>query len=224
MARVHVLHIPKTGGSALHAALTPLADTHGVTFHGHLMRLADIPRGEKVIFGIREPRTRFVSGFNSRLRKGLPLNNIEWSAVEKEGFAKFPTPNSLAEGLSDPNLDRRLSAVGLIRHSWHIGMPLSFWLTSEEYLAERKDDLLYVFRQEQLDDDFAALKTLLNLPAETALPSSPVTAHRTPPGFHTSLSDLATENLDWWYAADRRLYDAALQLSEEIAGLHAMAT
>src|SRR5947209_12153292 len=93
MARIHVLHIPKRGGSALHAALALITHTHAMMLHEHLTRLATIPYGEKVIFSIREPMRRLVSGFNTRLRRAL--NNNEWSLLEEKAFANFPTPNAV---------------------------------------------------------------------------------------------------------------------------------
>jgi hypothetical protein len=54
MNRVHFLHIPKTGGTALGTALGQLTQTSPIVFHGHFARLADIPIGENVILMVRD--------------------------------------------------------------------------------------------------------------------------------------------------------------------------
>ena len=68
---VHILHIRKTGGSAVKESLGPytMTDKFRIKLHGHSFTLKDVPKGEKVVFFLRDPFTRFVSGFYSRKRK-----------------------------------------------------------------------------------------------------------------------------------------------------------
>ena len=211
MSRTHVLHIPKTGGSALLSALAPHADAAGLVLHDHFARLADVPHGERVVFAVRDPAERFVSGFNSRLRKGMPRNYFEWTPVLREGFDRFPTANSLAEAISDSDSARRRQAMLLIGNVFHIGTPLSYWLGSVEYLESRTADVLLVLRQARLNDDFERLKSMLGIPSAVRLPIDPVGAHATPPGYETDLSVLARANLAAWYAGDYACYEAALK-------------
>lgn len=212
-----MLHIPKTGGTALHSALGAIPDG---TFrlHGHLIRLDDIPRGEKVIFSIRDPISRFVSGFNSRLRKAQPRGYIEWTPVQQEGFRLFPTPNALAEALSDPDLEMRRWATRLIRDMFHTAVPLSYWLDSIEYLQARSSDIPCILYQPELGADFEVLKDLLGLPADLSLPSDPLETHETPDGFDTHLSERAIGNLQAWYRGDFVFFEAAQRLRAEKRG------
>ena len=77
----------------------------------HLVRLEDVPRGEGVIFLVRDPISRFVSAFFSRQRQGQPLYFSPWKAEEKRTFETFATPNDLATSLSATDSDRRAQAV-----------------------------------------------------------------------------------------------------------------
>ena len=67
---IHLFHIGKTAGTALKQALLDHpSPTYSVLLHGHGVTLADVPAGEKFMFVIRDPLSRFVSGFNGRLRE-----------------------------------------------------------------------------------------------------------------------------------------------------------
>jgi hypothetical protein len=96
LMRAHLLHIGKTGGNALKHALHPYntGGSHDIVFHPHAVRLSDVPVGESVLFMLRNPVNRFVSGFNSRRRRGRPLNNAEWDRNEAVAFAAFPLPTT----------------------------------------------------------------------------------------------------------------------------------
>ena len=69
---VHFLHIGKTGGTAIKAALKAYPPAVTLHVHPHRFALADVPRGERVFFFVRDPLSRFVSAFHSRKRRGLP--------------------------------------------------------------------------------------------------------------------------------------------------------
>ena len=57
------------------AALAPLTTegSYEIVLHSHDCELRQIPSGDKVFFTVRDPIDRFVSGFNSRKRRGQPL-------------------------------------------------------------------------------------------------------------------------------------------------------
>ena len=89
---IHFLHIGKSGGTAIKHALNDAKHVEsGLSFvlHPHSTRLSDIPVGDKVLFTLRDPLSRFCSGFYSRLRKGQPRYNFEWSEGESRAFSKF---------------------------------------------------------------------------------------------------------------------------------------
>lgn len=212
-AGVHLLHIGKTGGTAVRHVLEPRLPTcPWLHLHRHPTRLEDVPVGESVVFFLRDPVDRFVSGFNSRLRKGQPRYDAAWSPEEAAAFAAFPTPDALASALSDPDDARRERAVAAMRGIRHVRSGYWHWLGNPELLASRADDILFVGTQEHLADDVAALGTLLGLDL-APLPDDPVDAHRTPEGADTSLGALARDNLRSWFARDYRAIGACAALA-----------
>lgn len=193
---LHLLHIGKTGGTAVREALGKR-----VIVHGHDDVLADIPVGEKVVFFVRDPVTRFVSAFYSRQRQGRPLTFHPWTEGEETAFTAFAGPGDLARALGSGSESAR-DAMTEIRH---IREPLSKWLVDEEYLRGRLGDVFFVGSQERLDDDFARLKELLGLPGRVALPRDDVKAHRNPRDLDYTLDDDSVQAIRAWYAGDYAL-------------------
>ncbi|HEX4861454.1 MAG TPA: sulfotransferase family 2 domain-containing protein [Rhizomicrobium sp.] len=200
-APVHFLHIRKTGGMALKAALSPVAAERGLLLREHGTTLAKVPKGERVVFVVRDPVSRFVSGFNSRLRMGRPLFDRPWNAAEAQAFAAFKTPDELALAL-DARAPAALAAMAGIRH---VNQPLSDWLVSETYLRDRLGDIVWVGRTETLAADLEEIKRRLDLPQSVRLPEDEVSSHRTPHGMQTQLSSKGRAALERWYEADLRM-------------------
>jgi hypothetical protein len=200
-APVHFLHIRKTGGMALKAALAPVAAERGLRLAEHGTTLAKIRAGERVVFVVRDPVARFVSGFNSRLRMGRPLYNRPWNEAEAEAFAAFKTPDELAQALHF-RAPAALKAMSAIRH---VNQLLSDWLVSEAYLRERLSDIAWVGRTETLAADLEEIKRRLDLPRSIRLPEDEVSSHRTPKGMETALSPAGRAAIERWYEADLRM-------------------
>lgn len=209
---MHFLHIRKTGGTAVKHALSGTDIPFDLVLHPHETRLKDIPVGERVFFFLRDPVSRFVSGFNSRLREGRPRYHYPWSPAEREVFMRFPTPDSLALALADPNPADQAHAASAMRAIRHVSSSYRDQLGNETYLRSRSSDLLFVGRQESLHRDFNTLKELLGLPHQLQLPVDEVAAHQTPAGFSTTLSAASLNVLRAWYRADQILLDACADL------------
>jgi hypothetical protein len=150
---------------------------------------------------VRDPISRFLSGFLSRQRQGRPRYHVRWTPEEALAFQQFQRANDLAEALSadDP---RHALAVRAMRGIGHVRDSYWDWFGSESYLLERADDILLVGRQETLTADFARLRQLLSLPASVALPTDEKEAHRNPAQLDRHLSQAARENLRAWYERD----------------------
>jgi hypothetical protein len=151
---------------------------------------------------LRDPVSRFVSGFNSRRRRGRSLNDAEWNQDEAAAFAAFPTANDLAEALSVTHDDRRAAAVAAMRGIYHVKSSYADWLVDVGYLESRRDDILWVGQTSRLAADFDRLKQILGLPAECVLPADPVASHRRLDSDETYLSPVGIKNIERWYATD----------------------
>lgn len=204
---IHFLHISKTGGTALKHALAPFAQGHGLQLHPHAVTLRQVPTGEKVVFFVRRPLERFVSGFLSRQRQGQPGRRVPWSAGERRAFERFASANALAEALGSGDADMRLRAEAAMDAIGHLRRPLALWLESDAYLRSRLDDVLLLGLQERLAEDFSRLRVLLNLPDAAVLPDGDALAHRAPQDADRHLSKPGAANVMAWYADDCRLFE-----------------
>lgn len=204
LQRVHLLHIGKTGGSAVKHAVAHHLEGPSVRLilHPHRIHLRDVPQQEGLVFFVRDPLSRFVSGFNSRLRQGRPRYFRPWNNTEVVVFQRFATPDMLgrALGAEDPEI-RSLAEVAM-RGIGHVRSSYWDWFEDETLFRKRLDDFVFIGEQEALAADFEALKVKLGLPAELALPTDEVIAHKTPPDCDTHLSEDAAGNLAAWYSRE----------------------
>jgi hypothetical protein len=200
----HLLHIGKTGGTAIKHALSSQLDLDrwAIFLSGHSVTLKTVPVGEKIFFFTRDPIKRYVSAFFSRQRQGMPRHHLPWTEEEAIAFKEFTTPSQLGEALSAADGPTRSRAEAAMKSIRHIRSSYWGWFGDAAYFASRADDILFVGRQETLTQDFEALKTLLGLPAELSLPTDDVQAHRNPTTVDKKLSDVALANLRQWYERD----------------------
>ena len=155
---VHLLHIGKTGGTALKDGLAHFArEKPWLRLHNHAARLMDIPPGHRVIFFLRNPITRFVSGFYSRQRQGRPRYFSPWIPGEAAAFAIFHTANELGETLSIADERRRADAQNAMRAIEHVRDSFWKWLGSPDLLSSRAADILFIGQQESLAADSRVL-------------------------------------------------------------------
>jgi len=211
---VHMLHIGKTGGTALKHALRdcPAPASLQLTLHGHFVPLSAIPQRDEVFFFLRDPVSRYVSGFNSRLREGRPGHIRPWTPGERRAFERFGTPDELARALSAEDRKVVTDARTAMGRIGHVRWPLTRWLRDADLLRERRDRIVLIGAVETLEADFERLKAALGLPATCRLPAAEDAAHRAPSDGSTALSDAAVMNLREWYRTDYELIDACRDL------------
>lgn len=199
--KVHFLHIGKTGGSAIKAVLNDFLELpkYQIKLHGHGISLRDIPKNESVIFFLRDPVSRFVSGFYSRQRKGQPRYYSEWSPEEKEVFEKYSTPNEVAVALARQDV----SAIMALKNVQHFRC-YDKWYGDLDYFQSRIDDILFVGFQESLDEDFFKLKSILDIPEEIRLPTDDIAAHKNPKNVDKFIEPNGITALNEWYAEDAK--------------------
>jgi hypothetical protein len=206
---VHLLHISKTGGTALKYALRGhlTTKTSTIFLHEHKWRLRDIARGQKAVIFFRHPIPRFVSAFYSRQRCGRPRYDVPWNQAEAAAFAQFASPNQLARALSSSESAQCAAAHTAMNGIRLLNTSFFKWIESDEYFALRAPDILLVGFQETLASDFNALKRLLQLPSRLELPTDSWCSHRSPPA-DVRLDEIATANLAGWYARDISFFEA----------------
>jgi len=215
---VHILHIGKTGGSALKEALRTnlTTDNYRIELHNHRFKLKDVPKGDKVVFFLRDPISRFFSGFYSRQREGKPRCYFPWSPKEKKAFNRFKTPQQLAAALSFGNPEARKFAMDAMKSIQHVRSSYWRWLGSEEYFMSRLQDILLIGFKESLEDDFVILKQRLNLDETIELPKDIIKAHKNPENLDYHLDDEARRNLMDWYASDMNCFGLCQEKANQI--------
>jgi hypothetical protein len=198
--KVHFLHIGKTGGTAIKYALKDCLKKgkYDIILHEHNYTLKNVPVGDKVFFFVRDPISRFVSGFYSRQRQGRPKYNVPWSKEEEKAFLYFDTPNSLAKNIYTLNLFKRKIARNAMQNIAHVNTSYWDWFIEPEYFKSRVDDILFVGQQKRLNEDFEILKEKLEI-GDVVLPQNNILMHKNPVNMDKRLSDKAVKNLRKWY-------------------------
>jgi Sulfotransferase family len=218
---VHFVHVSKAGGTALRYAIRAARLTAGgqlvspwgeVWGHDHRFHFSDVGPDDKAVLALRDPVSRFLSSYYSRLRKGAPRYLIEWNKGERQSFEWFPTPQALVDALAEPSGELRERGEFAMRSIHHVNRPMTHWTGKPSYLRKHIDKVLYVARQETLDDDWERLKDLLDLPRGQMLPHDPVDAHRTEYDRDVEISEKGLAALRSWYADDYEL----LEIGEEV--------
>jgi hypothetical protein len=205
---IHFIHIGKTGGTSIKNAFNGkyvfICKKCVICLHNHNTTLHNIPKGEKVFFVVRDPLSRFVSGFYSRWRMGKPRLYVPWREGEQKAFNEFDTPNQLGEALSNKNIEQRNKAIEAMQSIGHVRTSYWNWFKDDKYLKERVDDIAFVLKQENLNEDFEAFKKKFLIPDNIRIPKNEVKSHKNPSHLDKDLSDTAKGNLKKWYLSDYR--------------------
>lgn len=218
------LHIGKTGGSAIRDAIYKLQGEKAkspIEIYGHRNTLAEILADRpdrRVFFVIRDPVSRFVSGFNSRFRKGKWGTN-DWSPREAKIFTTFSTPNEMAESLTSEDEALRAIATKGMGGSVHFKFGLRHCLGSVEFLEQSAERLAFIGHLPTLTQDFEVLKRLIGVPADIELPpeNQPM-FHKTPSSQERKLSNLGEQNIRDHYKDEYPIYEWCLSQRARIIG------
>jgi hypothetical protein len=172
-----------------------------IQLHRHNFRMSELPANHYVFFCVRDPISRYFSGFYSRLNKGQPRYYREWTSSERAAFEAFPTPQRLAAALVSTDEDERRAAKAAMRGVQHLRLQQRNTGTPAEIRAHL-GQIVYIGKQETLNSDWPQLKSILHLPQALQLPSDPVRAHRSDPSLDTALEEASVRALQAWYARD----------------------
>lgn len=216
----HFLHIGKTGGCALIAALEPYKGKNGgpLRLHEHPTTLLNIPRDEYYFVNVRHPESRFLSAFYYVMRHHAPREvvPVPWNKQEKEFYRIFQTPRDALEALSSTNRNTREIAENGLNHAWHMRDKQIRWFKSMAVLKERQDQLFHVNFNNTYEADFKRLLEKLELPSDIELPKDERIANiGKKESDDKQLSERARRNLQKWYHEDYELYNYLLELKEK---------
>lgn len=206
-----ILHIGKTAGTALkavvaqHKAACPDAPIEVFKHDTSFPRLCTTHPDSGVVFFVRDPVERFVSGFNSRLRFGRPRYNNPWSESERQSFLRFPTANALGESLA-PDDENWPAAQHAMHSIYHARFDLVHYLHSAEFLEAEKSRIIFIGTTETFDADLPLLQDGLDIDRAIMAPTDAISAHRNPDGQRRDLSSQAKTNLRRWYTRDYEIY------------------
>jgi hypothetical protein len=218
-AKYSFLHIGKTGGTAVRAAIREhnhSSNGNRITVFGHhdtFQKIVDGDKTSQLFFFVREPVSRFISGFYSRMRRGR-FGNKELAAEEIRAFEQFKTPNALAEALNADDGDIKASAEQAMENIQHVKKPLARYIGPLSLLESEQKRLFFIGDQKQLSSDFAILKKAIGLRDDINLPEEDVSIHKAPDGLDRTLSETAIANLRRHYQDDYPIYEWCLNFRE----------
>ena len=208
--RFHFIHIGKTGGSAIRHSLIKFNSNQKkfyFFYYGHSFKAFKLKKNQKYFFCIRNPLSRFVSGFYSRQRMGRPWSSVsKWSQNEEEAFRNFKDVNQLAESLYSNDVLLKNKAEQAMVSIKHLKDNYTTWF-DKEFFENHKP--FFVFETESLDYDFKIFCKKLNL-KHFDLSKNKITIHKNDYSEIPKLSNLSATNLRKWYANDILLYDYVL--------------
>lgn len=204
------LHIGKNAGTQITHLARQIEDSAGVKIIncGHETKLYMLPEGARYFFSIRNPVSRYKSGFYSRKRKGQPRIYNEWTEHEHLAFSRFEHANDLAECLfkNDKQGHEAAQAIESISHtSRH---QIDWFQRTGQFLTLTPP--LWIIRQEHFDNDFSELLSKSNIElsySDLQVSKDAMTTHKNDYTEAAEFSDLAITNLKRWYARDYVFYE-----------------
>ena len=217
-----VLHNRKTAGTALKDMILQQQQRSPQMMarcFDHAMTLPKFVKHyphARAIFFVRDPISKFVSGFYSRLRQGQPRYHYPWSSGEKRAFKRFQHPNDLAEALSHINPFKRYMAMSAMKSIGHVRHSLLDFLGSPTFLQHASERIAFIGHQPEFIIDVEYLRSLLMLDSDIAAPNDEMRAHRNPSDADKFLSEKAIRNLKKWYKIDFEIYEWCLAHRENL--------
>lgn len=207
LEEIAFIHIGKNAGSQV-KQIAPKLIKQGfrIKAYKHNLKLHQLPKDSKYFFSIRNPSSRFVSGFYSRKRKGRPKFNIDWSPHEKIAFQDFEHANYLAENLFSNN-ELGISARLAIKSITHTGAHQFDYFHKAAYFAIQPP--ITIVRQEYFERDMQRFLDILgiNIKIESLLTFDKIKSHQNDYAEAPPLSELALHNLKKWYIQDYMFYE-----------------
>lgn len=209
---IHFLHIGKNAGTQIKRmsdAINERSPDRPIVTHTHDFFLKHLPPRARYFFSLREPVSRFKSGFYSQKHHGRPAFDVPWTRDEEITFREFEHANDLAESLfAEGELGMKAwAAINSIRHT---AQHQSDWFYLRGNFLQLTPPV-WIIRQEHFDADLevflrragydVALEDLVSRP-------DPKASNRNDYSDIPPISEKGVDNLRRWYAQDFELYRA----------------
>jgi hypothetical protein len=169
------LHVPKTGGTAVIAAINSSDALYEngnprIAVFGHEFNLGQLT-DFATVFGVRDPIDRVVSGFYSRKREGRPRYSSPHTPAEAVVFKRWKEfePLVLDYASGEPDARDAWKSIPHLR-------PMATWLGDAQMI--KNSNIAYIADLESLGEDWSKMRAALGLPVSVSLPPSAFEAHR----------------------------------------------
>jgi len=207
---IHFLHIGKCAGTQINHLIEQINDASSigrVIEHKHDFFLKNLKGKKRYFFSLRDPISRFKSGFYSRKRKGMPRRYSDWSIYDQKAFQDFEHANDLAESLfAHGNLGR--DAFGAMKSIRHTAQNQSDWVYCKGNFLNVNPPV-WIVRVEHFDKDFENFIKRSELGVafkDLNIARDPLRSHSNDYTDSPELSDKAKDNLAKWYLQDFEFY------------------
>jgi hypothetical protein len=203
------LHIGKNAGTQIRLLSKQIEALSGKTIrrYGHSTKLLQIDASIPYFFSIRNPISRFKSGFYSRKRKGQPRIYKEWGEGEARAFADFEDANDLAESLFDDGLRGRKAFMAIESIAHNARHQVDNFVRNDYFLEMRPP--IWIIRQESFEQDFEQFLMKADVGVrfrDLVIAKDELSSHRNSYDKVPELSPKAKDNLMQWYKRDLEFY------------------
>lgn len=181
----------------------PVTLVNSVQSHGVTRQLA---------FFYTDPITRFVRGFENRLRQGRPHDEVLWTPAEATAFSFFASANDLAEALQSEDARLKSAAHFAFAQISDLRLNMAHFLHSAEALLYEADkgNIALCCDIEQASKHARRVADVLG--ATASLPRDPVQSDDR----SGKLSHVAQQNLLNFLDDDYEIYTACQEISRQL--------
>jgi hypothetical protein len=205
-----LVHITKCGGSTLDVNVRPYFtnDIQWIDGHPNIRDAFQNTSFSEYIYFVRSPVRRYVSGWISRFREGMPTYHVPWhEPYETEAFHRFASPNEMAAALSSDNSTRRQEAKQAMVSIGHVRDSLMSYYGDMENFERCLGLTTLVGSVEHYDEDYARLVHYLadNNKLTEDIPDHVEEASHVRPDKFDEMEHLepqSVRNLQEWYQDD----------------------
>jgi len=154
---VYVIHINKTAGTSLVSSIRNLgwkAKKFFIVPLPHNVGIMDVPHHQKIAFFVRNPLTRFASGFEHVKHRGRPAYDYVLTDNEEYVFKHFQSFQELVEATNSP--EGRLNELSVFAWSSVVHLRLNYrhYFGDIDYLRRQLDRIVFVGEQEDFAEDW----------------------------------------------------------------------